>query len=66
MDPSARSMHLMLQTTWVSVCNLRDSARRRVERDHIWQIIMVVPQGSVEDVREVRTIGQLLRCRENS
>ena len=39
-----------------SGCNLRDSARRMVERSGIWQRIMAVPQGSVEVIWEDRTI----------
>ena len=37
MDLSVRSMHLMLQATWASESNLRDSVRRMVERSGIWQ-----------------------------
>jgi len=37
-------------------CNLRDSASWMVERSGSWQWIMAIPQGSVEDILEDRTI----------
>ena len=49
-------MHLMLRATWARCCYLRDSVRRMVEICDICQLLMAVPQGSLEAVWVGRTI----------
>ena len=50
-------MHLMLQATWARCCNLRGSVRRMVEIfDIVCQLLMAVPQGSLEAVWVGRTM----------
>jgi hypothetical protein len=54
-------MHLMLQATWARCCNLRDSVRRMVEIGDIrCQLLMAVPQGSLEAVWVGRTVVVVL------
>ena len=48
--------YLMLQASWARCCNLRDSVRRMVEICDICQLLMAVPQGSLEAVWVGRTI----------